>query len=114
MIDAPERDQGPYGSAATRALRAIVPAGTRAVLEVDVQPQDRYGRLLAYVYASDGRMANEEMVREGYALLYTYPPNVRYVDRMRVAEAEARAQRRGLWSTPAFACPPSAHRRRAC
>jgi micrococcal nuclease len=114
LIDAPERDQGPYGATATRALRALVPVGTRAALELDIQQRDRYGRLLAYVYAPDGRMANEEMVRGGYALLSTYPPNIRHVDRMRAALEEAKAARRGLWSTSAFECTPARHRRRAC
>jgi len=59
-------------------------------------------------------MANEEMVRQGYALLYTYPPNVRHAERIRAALEEARRDARGLWATPAFECPPSAHRRRAC
>jgi len=114
LIDAPESDQRPYGAIATRALRYLVPVGERTTLELDVQQRDRYGRLLAYVYAPDGRMVNEEMVREGYALLYTLPPNVRHVDRIRAALEEARAERRGLWVTPAFECPPVLHRRRAC
>jgi endonuclease YncB( thermonuclease family) len=62
------------------------------------------------VYAPDGRMVNEEMVREGYALLYTLPPNVRHVDRIRAALEEARAERRGLWATSAFECPPGLRR----
>jgi endonuclease YncB( thermonuclease family) len=114
LIDAPERGQRPYGAMATRALRTLVPVATRAALELDVQQRDRYGRLLAYLYAPDGRMANEEMVRGGYALLYTYPPNVRHVDRIRAAQDEAKTARRGLWSTSAFECTPAAHRRRAC
>ncbi len=114
LIDAPERDHVPYGAAATRLLRQIVPVGTRATLELDVQHRDRYGRLLAYVYAPDGRMANEEMVREGYAMISTYPPNVKYVERIRAAQQRARAEGRGLWSTSAFECPPAMHRRRAC
>jgi endonuclease YncB( thermonuclease family) len=47
LIDAPETNQRPYGSIATRALRQIVPVGTRTILELDVQQRDRYGRLLA-------------------------------------------------------------------
>lgn len=80
LIDAHESDQVPYGALATRALRGLVPEGTRVTLELDVQRYDRYGRLLAYVYAPDGPMANEEMVRHGYAHLSTYPPNVQHVE----------------------------------
>jgi endonuclease YncB( thermonuclease family) len=65
------------------------------------------GRLLASLYTPDGRMANEEIVRAGYALLYTYPPNVRHVERIRAAQEVARAGRHALWSTSAFDCAPA-------
>lgn len=42
---------------------------------------DKYGRLLAYVWLSDGRMLNEVLIREGYAQVYTIPPNVKYQER---------------------------------
>lgn len=49
-------------------------------LELDVQERDQYGRLLAYVYTTEG-MFNEKLLRTGYASVATYPPNVKYVDR---------------------------------
>jgi micrococcal nuclease len=42
-------------------------------------------------------MINEEMLRAGFANVYTFPPDVRYVARFRAAEMEARRLRRGLW-----------------
>jgi micrococcal nuclease len=53
---------GPEASAANRQLVA----GQTVRLELDVQPWDRYQRLLAYVYVSDV-MVNAELVRQGYA-----------------------------------------------
>lgn len=70
--------------------------GRRVRLEFDVQERDRYGRLLAYVYV-DGTLVNAELVRQGYAVLATYPPNVRYVERFRRLQAEAREAGRGVW-----------------
>jgi micrococcal nuclease len=43
-------------------------------LEFDEEKTDRYGRLLAYVY-EDGEMFNEKLLEEGYAQVYTIPPN---------------------------------------
>ncbi len=53
--------------------------------------------LLSYVYLSDGKMLNEEIVKAGYANLMTYPPNVKYQERFLKAYREAKDNRRGLW-----------------
>jgi micrococcal nuclease len=114
LIDSPERSQRPFGPEAAAALQRLLPNGSLALLELDVQPRDRYGRTLAYVYNSDGLMANEEMLRAGYAVVLVYPPNVRYVDRFRAASAEALQARRGLWAGSAFECLPKDHRAGRC
>ena len=66
-------------------------------LEFDAEKKDRYERTLAYVYLPDGRMLNAELVREGYAQVYTFPPNVKYVDLFLELQQEARENDRGLW-----------------
>lgn len=71
--------------------------GKRVRLEFDVEKHDKYGRLLAYVYLKDGTFVNAEIVKEGYASLMTYPPNVRYVDLFQRLYREARENNRGLW-----------------
>jgi micrococcal nuclease len=114
LIDAPERDQEPFGKAARRQLMELLPLGDTVWLETDVRPYDRYRRMLAYVYLADGRMVNEEMARAGYVVVLSYPPNVRYLERIRTAVRQAQASTRGLWSTSAFACAPRDHRRRRC
>jgi micrococcal nuclease len=114
LIDTPERSQAPFGAQATAALTRLLPPGTRTRLELDVQPTDRYKRVLAYAYTADGRRVNDEMARQGFALLSVYPPNVRYVDEIRAAAAEARARRAGLWATDGFSCPPADRRARRC
>lgn len=114
LIDAPERDQGPFGAEATKAMRGLVKPGDNVVLELDVEERDRYSRTLAYVYLGDGRMANEEMARQGFALVSVYPPNVKHVERIRAAVEEAKKSKRGLWSTSAFSCAPLDHRRGRC
>ncbi len=84
-----------YGRAASRfATRRL--AGLRVRLEFDVERLDRYGRTLAYVWLGD-ELFNETLVREGYAMVATYPPNVRYVERFVAAQREARSAGLGLW-----------------
>jgi micrococcal nuclease len=85
------------GKEAAQFVRTFVHPGDPVFIEFDRQPRDKYGRLLGYVYLSDGRMLNEEIVRAGYANLMTYPPNVKYQDRFLRAYHDARENNRGLW-----------------
>lgn len=85
----------PYAEEAKEFNRTLV-EGKRVRLEFDVQKKDKYNRLLAYVYI-DGKMVNLEMVREGYAMIYTYPPNVKYVEEFVGAQQYARENNKGLW-----------------
>ncbi|MCU0651536.1 MAG: thermonuclease family protein [Candidatus Omnitrophica bacterium] len=71
--------------------------GKRVSLEFDAERYDRYKRLLAYVYLKDGTFVNAEIVKQGYASLMTFPPNVKYADLFLKLYQEARQERRGLW-----------------
>jgi micrococcal nuclease len=112
-IDSPERGQLPFGSRAQLALRQMLPTGTAVRLEYDAAPTDQYGRVLAYVWV-DSTLVNEAMVRDGWAVLYTVPPNVKYAERLGRAQNEARAGRAGLWAQNGFACLPKDFRRKVC
>jgi micrococcal nuclease len=112
-VDTPEAAQEPYGALASEALARLAPVGSEVLLEADVDPSDRYGRALSYVWR-DGVMVNWGMVRAGYALMATFPPNVRYVDDFRAAQERAREDAAGLWAVDGFACPPGDHRAGRC
>ena len=94
----PEKGVEPFGPEAEAANRRLV-EGKTVRLELDVQPRDRYQRLLAYVYVGD-LMVNAELVHQGYAQVATFPPNVRYQDRFRALQQEAREAHQGLWRQP--------------
>lgn len=111
-VDSPERQQT-FGSVARQALIELLPSGTAVRLERDVTLTDRYGRLLAYVWMGSS-LVNETMVRDGWAVLYTVPPNVKYADRFGRAQKEARARGAGLWAQRGFDCLPSEFRRGTC
>lgn len=71
--------------------------GKRVRMEFDAERNDKYGRLLAYVYLLDGTFVNAEIVRQGFASLMTIPPNVKYADTFKQLYQESRENNRGLW-----------------
>lgn len=112
-MDAPERNQPPFGVQSRSALLGLVPVGTTVNLEQDLEPRDRYGRLLAYIWR-DGKLVNWILVRQGWAVVATWPPNVQYADRLREAQQLAREARLGLWRTGGFDCLPAKRRAGRC
>ena len=112
-MDTPEANQPPFGEQASAALAAMVAVGSTVALEPDVEPRDRYNRVLAYVWVGRS-LINWRMVREGWAVLLTYPPNVQYVDAFTDAERRAREEGRGLWASGGFDCRPVDRRGRRC
>ena len=95
----------PYGEEASHFTKSQL-TGQKVYVEVDVQPQDRYGRTLAYVFTEQPKseqevesyMFNATLVREGYAQLMTIPPNVKYQDLFVKLQRQAREQNKGLWA----------------
>lgn len=67
-------------------------------LEFDVGENDKYGRILAYVWLSDTLMYNDLILKEGYAQMMTIPPNVKYQEEFLKAYKSARENEKGLWS----------------
>ncbi|MBA4072772.1 MAG: hypothetical protein C0497_13180 [Gemmatimonas sp.] len=112
LIDTPELAQAPWGQMAKRQLETMVRPGTAVRLEVDRMSVDRYQRTLAYVWV-DTVMVNEAMVARGWAVVLAYE-NVRHLDRMKRAECEAQAAKRGFWQAWAFRCRPVDFRARRC
>ena len=112
-IDAPEIKQRTWGTKARKHLEKMLIASNRTViLEFDVERRDKYGRLLCYIFTPDRKMLNIQMVKDGYAVLFTIPPNIKYVDELRMAQNEARQHRRGIWSGKGLKESPSDYRKR--
>jgi len=98
----PRRPVGCYGREASERNRQLV-EGKTVGLEKDVSETDKYERLLRYVWL-DGEMVNAVLVREGYAMASTYPPDVKYQDLFLSLQGEARDAGLGLWGP---ACIPT-------
>lgn len=95
----PSQPVGCYGPQASHFTQEML-SGEPIRLEFDVERHDRYGRVLAYVWLRD-HLFNRRLVAQGYAVVSTYPPNVRYEPRFEAAQATAIGEDRGLWG----ACP---------
>ena len=79
-------------------------------LQKDVSERDKYGRLLRYVWLVKSstnepskeeviaNCFNAELVKNGYAHAYTYPPDVKYNEIFKELETKAREKRIGLWN----------------
>jgi endonuclease YncB( thermonuclease family) len=94
-IDAPERDQRPWGKQSRRHLREIAPR----TVELQTVEIDRFGRTLGKVYSTGPirRLLNLEQVASGHAAVYEHYCSDPAFTR---AEREARKARLGIWSRP--------------
>jgi micrococcal nuclease len=103
-VDTPEVFGGAecYGREASAFTKQSLPPGSRVRYRFDVERRDRYGRALVYLHKG-GVFVNAELVRNGYAVPLTIPPNVRHADRFARLSRQARASERGLWASDACA-----------
>lgn len=100
-IDTPEISgkKGCFADEAKKKNEELV-LGKKVFLEKDVSETDRYGRLLRYVYTGEGEnklMVNEVLIKEGFAQIATFPPDVKYKDLFLESEKFAREKLLGLW-----------------
>ena len=84
-----------FGKESASANRELV-EGKLVRLEKDISDKDKYGRLLRYVYQGD-KFINLELVKNGYAQAYTYPPDVKNSKLFVDAQKIARENKLGLW-----------------
>ena len=112
-IDAPELGQVPWGRKAKKHLEELLDrSGWTVELEPDVEKRDKYGRLLAYLWTKDGRLINLEMINHGYAVLFTFPPNVKHVKELTEGQRRARELGLGIWGRDGLKEAPVDYRRR--
>jgi len=88
-----------FGIEASKKNKELV-EGKTVRLEKDITDRDKYSRLLRYVWVDD-LFVNLELVKQGFATSYTYPPDIKYQEEFLAAEKEARENKLGLWE----ACP---------
>jgi len=87
----------PYAEDAKALLARLAGPGMRLRLRLDTERFDRYGRLLAHVFADDGNNVQARLLDAGYATTLVVPPNEWSVECYAAVEARARQKRTGIW-----------------
>lgn len=116
LVDSPEtkdpRKQVEYYGAEASKFTTKWLEGRTIYLEKDVSETDKYGRLLRYVWivkpGTDNPteeeigsyMFNSYLLRDGYAVVAQFPPDIKYVELFKTFEAYAREKNLGLYGVP--------------
>ena len=91
-INTPEKNQ-PYYDEATDFLKNI----KDKTVEIENHGQDKYNRILVYVFYKD-ELLNREILENGLGNLYYYSEDNHYQE-LKKAEQKARQQEKGIWKS---------------
>ena len=91
----PRKSSDPHGYLASNYLKSLIEKNM-VIVTFDKQKQDKYGRLLVYVFF-DGVFVNADLIKRGYGKAVFYYPNTRYKEYFIVLEKLAKQQRIGVW-----------------
>jgi micrococcal nuclease len=96
----PRRPVQCFGKEASDFAKANL-INQEVILETDPSGDeiDKYGRLLAFVFLQNGTNFNQLIIEKGYAYEYTYKNSYKYQKGFKKAEADAKLNQRGLWSS---------------
>lgn len=99
----PNKNVQCLGPEATTFLEGKLPEGTAVTLEYDVEKTDKFGRMLAGVFLSNGEFVNEEIARAGLGTAVVFEPNSKFYQRVLNAQNSAANSGVGLFD-PNVAC----------
>ena len=101
-LDRPNFTPWPMAEEARQALAELTLA-TSVSLSYGGTRIDRHGRALAHLHLPDGRWVQGEMLRAGFARVYSFTDNRAHVTEMLSLERAARQAGRGIWQLPYYA-----------
>lgn len=89
-----------FGKEASELTKSLL-LNASVVLEADSTQgnRDKYGRLLRYIFLTDGTFVNKKIVADGYGYEYTYRIPYKYQVEFKAAERSARETQKGLWAS---------------
>lgn len=94
-----EKKNTEEGRQASEWLKELL-SSKRVYLEYDQEAQDKFGRDLAYLYLEDQTtMVNEMMVSQGLAKVVKIKPNVKYFEKLKAVEKNAKQNKKGFWGS---------------
>lgn len=99
-VDTPEVYYGAecFGAEASAFTASRLPIGAPVYYVHGSERTDSYGRDLVYLWLRGGTFFNAELLKAGYAVTLTIPPNLDYVGLFRRLAVAARRDGRGLWA----------------
>jgi len=106
-IESRLRSEEPGGAAAKQWLQKKL-QDKPVYLEFDQVKRDKYSRLLAHVFLSNGEHVNLSLLQNGLAAVSIIPPNGRYSDKLIQAQQQAEQSGLGIWSMPEYQTHPIA------
>lgn len=96
----PRRPVGCFGKEASSETKKLL-TDKVVILQKDTSDTDKYGRLLRLIFLplENGEIlfVNDYLVREGFARVKTYIPDVKFESRLYEAERQAKEAKKGLW-----------------
>ncbi|MBW4446547.1 MAG: thermonuclease family protein [Spirirestis rafaelensis WJT71-NPBG6] len=102
---ASDRNQFSWGAKAQERVQELVQQSSDRVT-LNITDNDRYGRKVAEIRLKNGTLVQEVLLREGLAKAYRpYLNKCPSRDLVEQAEAEAKQQKRGVWSDAKFINP---------
>jgi len=84
--------------ASDNAHKLLDGAKVKIAADPSQDDQDKYGRLLRYVWRQDGFFYNLAAIRDGFAYEYTYNIPYQYQTEFKAAQKYARDNKLGLWA----------------
>ena len=110
-IDTPEvgggfKEEEPYGKEASDYTCNALKKGKNIYLEYDgnSDKEDKYGRILAFVYVDDS-LLEAELVQNGLAKVAYIYGDYAHVDELRELEEKAKISEKGIWSSKEIILP---------
>lgn len=86
-----------FGPEASAFTKATLVKGSTVKLLRDVEPRDRFQRLLVYLFLADGTLFNQLLIDRGFARTLSIEPNTTFASQFTTHESNARNRRVGLW-----------------
>lgn len=97
-IDTPEKNEC-FEKEATKKAKELM-ENKKIKLEDDSSQDDndKYGRLLRYVYLEDGNLINKRLIEEGFGTEYTYKVAYKFQTEFEGVEKLAKENKIGIWA----------------
>lgn len=97
-IDTPEKNECFEKEATKRAKELMENKKIKLEADSSQDDNDKYGRLLRYIYLEDGILVNKKLIEEGFGTEYTYKIDYKFQTEFKEAEKMAKWQKVGIWA----------------